>query len=58
MSTVVDTVSESEAADRDPFSDERIEVEEDDLRRVSPSAWMARLTTRLDELARRLTYGR
>lgn len=58
MSTVVDTVSEEGTADRDPFGDERIEVPEDDLWQVSPSAWMARLTTRLDELARRLTYGR
>ena len=58
MSTVVGTVSEEGAAERDPFGDERIEVEEDDLRRVAPAAWMSRLTTRLDELARRLTYGR
>jgi len=56
MSTVVDSVAE-EGAERDPFGDERIEVAEDDLRRISPAAWMGRLTRRLDEIARRLTYG-
>ena len=58
MSAVVDTVSDEEAAERDPFGDERIEVEDDEIRRVSPDAWMGRLTTRLNDLARRLTYGR
>jgi len=57
LSTVVETTGE-EAADRDPFGDERIEVEEATLRRVAPAAWMQRLTGRLDEIARRLTYDR
>ena len=56
MSTVVDTVAE-EGGERDPFGDERIEVAEADLRRISPAAWIGRLTRRLDEIARRLTYG-
>ncbi|MFO7834486.1 MAG: hypothetical protein R6V31_10670 [Halohasta sp.] len=56
LSTVVETVDE--AADRDPFGDERIEVEEATLRQVAPAAWMQRVTRRLDELARRLTYDR
>jgi len=60
MSTVVTAVSdeEEEAAERDPFGESRIEVEEDELRRISPEAWMGRLTTRLNEIARTLTYGR
>lgn len=56
MSTVVDAVDE-EGAERDPIGDERIEVDESDLRRISPAAWMGRLTRRLDGIARRLTYG-
>ena len=55
MTTVVDAAVEE--GDHDPFGDERIEVAEDDLRRISPAAWMGRLTRRLDEIARRLTYG-
>jgi len=59
MSTVVTAVSDQkEAAKRDPFGAERIEVEESELRQISPEAWMGRLTTRLNEFARKLTYGR
>jgi|AntDeeMetagen285_2_1112576.scaffolds.fasta_scaffold00018_10 hypothetical protein len=58
MSTVVDTVADEEAAERDPFGEDRIEVEEEELQRVSPDAWIARFTTRLNEIARWLTYGR
>jgi len=57
MSTVVSAVSDEESAEGDPFGDERIEVDDDQLRRVSPGAWMGRLTTRLNEFARKLTYG-
>jgi len=57
MSTVVDTVSD-EATERDPFAESRIEVEEDEMRRVSPEGWMSRFTSRLNDIARRLTYGR
>lgn len=61
MSTVVDAVDDdeqAESAERDPFGEKRIEIDDDQLRRVSPAAWMARLTTRLNELAQKLTYGR
>jgi hypothetical protein len=60
MSTVVGAVSEEDeaAGERDPFGEDRIEVDDDQLRRVSPAAWMGRLTSRLDEIARKLTYGR
>lgn len=58
MSTVVDTVDDETTPDRDPFGDERIEVAEDELRRVAPAAWMQRVTTRLNSAAQRLIYGR
>jgi len=59
MSTVVETVSEGdEAADRDPFGENRIEIEASELRRIAPGAWIGRLTARLDKLVQELTYGR
>ena len=54
MTTVVDAAEVS----GDPFDDERIEVEESSIRRVSPVAWMGKLTSRLNETVQRLTYGR
>ena len=57
MSAAVD-VSDAEAGASAPFEGERIEVPEDELRRVSPAAWLGRVVGRLDELATRLTYGR
>jgi hypothetical protein len=56
MSTVVDAVSEEEQTDL--FGDERIEVDDDQLRRIAPGAWAGRVTARINEIARRLTYGR
>ena len=64
MSTVVDVASsdgddESEdGPNRDPFGENAIEVDENTLRRVSPGAWAGRITERLDDLGRRLIYGR
>ncbi|RZV11093.1 hypothetical protein BDK88_2325 [Natrinema hispanicum] len=66
MSTVVDIASSSDDDDgdaevtdaRDPFGNAAIEVDDETLRRVSPGAWMERLTERLDDLGRRLIYGR
>jgi len=65
MSTVVDVASADEADGdgeepdaRDPFGDAAIEVDDGTLRRVSPGAWMGRVTDRLDDLGRRLIYGR
>ncbi|SEA19004.1 hypothetical protein SAMN04488065_2172 [Haloplanus vescus] len=55
MSSVVDaTVEES----NDPYAGDRIEVDDRQLRAVSPAAWVGRLKRRLDEYATRLTYGR
>ncbi|AFO56894.1 MULTISPECIES: hypothetical protein [unclassified Natrinema] len=65
MSTVVAVASsgdENEGADgdagRDPFGEAAIEIDDDELRLVSPGAWAGRVTERLDDLGRRLVYGR
>ncbi len=61
MSSVVD-VAESEDgaenADRDPFGDDAIEIDEETLKRVSPAAWAGRVTARIDDAAQRFIYGR
>jgi hypothetical protein len=57
MSSAVSAATDDET-DRDPFGGDRIEVEESDLRKVSPSAWLGGVKRRLDDLATRLTYGR
>ncbi|MFB6123792.1 MAG: hypothetical protein ABEJ78_10080 [Haloferacaceae archaeon] len=60
MSSVVDvSMADDEDADgSDPFGEARIEVDEDQLRSVSPAAWLAGVRHKLDEVATRLTYGR
>ncbi|MCG1002771.1 MULTISPECIES: hypothetical protein [Halobacterium] len=58
MTTVVDAVdANSDEGMADPFDGERIEVEESDVRRVSPVAWMQNATARLNAAVQRLTYG-
>ncbi|GAB3420324.1 hypothetical protein GCM10027435_22760 [Haloparvum alkalitolerans] len=42
----------------DPFSGERIEVDEDEFRRVSPAVWLSKASAWLDETAQRIAYGR
>lgn len=56
MSTVVDTAVDNE--DRDPFGEERIEVDDEEFRRVSPAVWLSNVGRRLDEAVRKFTYGR
>ncbi len=54
MSTVV------EAADVEgegPFDGERIEVDDDTLRQVSPGAWLSGVVGRLDRFATRFIHG-
>ena len=59
MSTVVEVADDGEAeGKRDPFDGERIEVDESELRKVSPAAWLGRVKHRLDGWATRVTYGR
>lgn len=57
MTTVVDAAVDEDER-RDPFGDERIEVDESSVRRVSPAAWIGKVTGRLNEAVQRLTYGR
>lgn len=56
MTSVVDAAVEDE--DRDPFGDERIEVEDTEFRRISPAVWIGKIGGRLDDIVQRLTYGR
>lgn len=60
MTTVVDAADANRDGDGtpEPFADDRIEVEEASIRRVSPVAWMRGLTARLNAAVRQLTYGR
>ncbi len=58
MSTVVDAVNADGDGARDPFANERIEVEESSVRRVSPVAWTRSVTARLNDAVQRFTYGR
>jgi len=59
MSSVVGVASaDDEDGERDPYAGTRIEVDEKQLRAVSPAAWLGRVKRRLDDYATRLTYGR
>ncbi|MFB6090041.1 MAG: hypothetical protein ABEJ97_03195 [Halobellus sp.] len=55
MSTVVDTTDPDVEG---PFEGDRIEVDEDSLRRASPSAWLSGVVSRLDEAATDFIHGR
>ncbi|MDJ1433882.1 hypothetical protein [Halostagnicola sp. A-GB9-2] len=52
MSTAVDVANagrnEDERAARDPYAGDRIEVDEDELRLVSPAAWLSGVSSRLN----------
>lgn len=56
MSTVVDAAVEE--GEHDPFGDERIEVDGEEFRRVSPAVWLSGIGQRLNAAVRKLTYGR
>ena len=61
MTVVVDAVDEEdgeEASDRNPFGEDSIEVDRREMDRVSPAAWVGRLSTRLDEAVSRLAWRR
>jgi hypothetical protein len=55
MTVVVDAVDE---ADRDPFGDERIEVDQASMERVSPEAWLSRLSMRVEDAVTRFIWHR
>lgn len=52
------SVSGAMENDHDPFDGDRIEVEDDELRKASPGVLLGRVKRRLDDWATRLTYGR
>ena len=54
MTTVVDATA---SGDRDPLGDEKIELDEGELRAVSPTAWFEGISNRLDDFAERVIYG-
>jgi len=54
MSSVAGTMD----GDRDPFEGDRIEVEERDLRLVSPGVWLGGVKRRLDDWVAGIVYGR
>lgn len=58
MSTVVDAAVDDESGERDPFGDERIEVDQSEFARVSPAVWVSKVGARLNAVVRSFTYGR
>ncbi|SIR57731.1 hypothetical protein SAMN05421752_10174 [Natronorubrum thiooxidans] len=60
MSVAVDVANSDRDADertaRNPYGEDRIEVDEDQLRTLSPSAWLGALSSRLDGVANRLIW--
>ncbi len=50
--------SADERADRDPYGEHRIEVDEGQLRSFSPSGWLSDVSSRLDDVAQRVIWRR
>lgn len=59
MSVVVDAAEAEDETEqsRNPFSGDRIEIDEQKLARVSPDAWASRLITRLNNRLNSLIWG-
>jgi hypothetical protein len=59
MTVVVDAVDgESGEQERDPFGEQRIEVDQQEMERVSPAAWMGRVSSRVNAAVSRFVWGR
>ncbi|PSQ17680.1 hypothetical protein BRD00_06995 [Halobacteriales archaeon QS_8_69_26] len=60
MSSVAGMIQEDEESSApDPFGEERIEVDEDEMRTVSPHVVaLGNLKRRINEFATKITYGR
>ena len=60
MTVVVDAADEEAKDDgsQNPFDGDRIEIDERELSRISPDAWIGRLTTQLNETVSGLIWGR
>lgn len=60
MSTTVDVANagrDDDHVDRDPLGEARIEVDERELRIVSPGAWFSSVTDRIASRVDRMTWG-
>jgi len=59
MTVVVDAVDE-ESGDRvhDPFGDDRIEVDQREMERVNPEAWVGRVSAKVNDAVSQLVWGR
>lgn len=59
MSVVVDAAEGEDETGQShgPFSGDRIEIDERKLARVSPGAWVSRLTSRLNNRLNSLIWG-
>jgi len=51
-------VDEENGRREDPFGDDRIEVEERQLERASPEAWVGRVSARINSVVKRFAWGR
>ncbi|QSW99876.1 hypothetical protein [Haloterrigena alkaliphila] len=49
---------DDERAERNPYGEERIEVDENQLRLFSPDGWISGLSSRLDDAMSRFTWQR
>ncbi|MDQ2051239.1 hypothetical protein RBH26_12195 [Natronolimnohabitans sp. A-GB9] len=62
LSVVVDTANGDRDADeratRDPYGEDSIEVDETELKRLSPDGWLSRVADRLDTVATHLVWNR
>lgn len=62
MSSVIDVTEDgtdgADRGERSPFDGARIELDDVELRTLSPSAWLGGVKDKLDDVATRLTYGR
>ncbi|MGQ3410782.1 hypothetical protein ACT4ML_00765 [Natrinema sp. LN54] len=61
MSVAVDITNadrDDERAERNPYGEDRIEVDEDRLRTLSPAGRIAGLSSRLNDAAQRAIWGR
>ncbi len=57
VSVVVET-AEDEDSDHDPFGENRIEVDSQQLRLLSPGAWLKPVVDRLDAFVQRVVWRR
>lgn len=50
--------ADDERVDSDPYAGDRIELEENQLRTLSPGGWLVGLSSRVDDAVARFTWER